>query len=107
MAIISRAVLGNGCILKMKRKNQRTLELIFARPVSSTLPWHGSTSKLCSQSLGERSERGQAVVLPLCSLTKSRSFTGPILHQTRIKELLLRSANGLRNTESPHESHAC
>jgi len=68
----------------MKRKHQRALELIFARPVSGSLPW-------------------RAVVLPLCSSAKSGSFTDPILFQTQIRVLLLQSANGLRNTELLHE----
>jgi len=56
MAIISRAVLGNGCILKMKRMNQRTLELIFTRSVSGGLPWRDTEALF----LGTRSGGGTA-----------------------------------------------
>jgi hypothetical protein len=40
----------------MKRKHQRTLELIFARPVSGSLPWRGIEA-LFSELGAEISER--------------------------------------------------
>ena len=49
----------------MKRKQQRTLELIFSRPVSGTLPWRDNEALL--QELGgdvsERAGSRVAVVL--------------------------------------------
>jgi hypothetical protein len=41
----------------MKRKHQRTLELIFSRPVSGSLPWR-DIGALFQELGGEVSERG-------------------------------------------------
>ena len=50
------AVPSCGTMMFMKRKHQRTLELIFARPVSGSLPWRGIEA-LFSELGAEISER--------------------------------------------------
>ena len=68
----------------MKRKHQRTLELIFSRPVSGSLPWR-DIEALFQELGGEVSERaGSRVAVVLFG-------EGMVL--------LLQSANGLKNTE--------
>jgi hypothetical protein len=79
----------------MKRKHQRTLELIFSRPVSGSLPWR-DIEALFQELGGEVSERaGSRVAVVLFG--EVRVFHRPHPIQTRV--LLLQSANGSKCTE--------
>ena len=81
----------------MKRKHQRSLELIFSRPVSGSLPWR-DIEALFQELGGEVSERAAAESRSFC-LAKSGSSTDPTHRPIQTRVLLLQSANGLRNTE--------
>jgi len=81
----------------MKRKHQRILELIFSRPVSGSLPWR-DIEALFQELGGDVSERAAAELRSFC-LAKSGSSTDPTHRQIQTRVLLLRSANGLKNTE--------
>ena len=81
----------------MKRKHQRTLELIFSRPVSGSLPWR-DIEALFQELGGDVSERaGSRVAVVLFG--EIRVFHRPTHRLIQTRVLLLRSANGLKNTE--------
>jgi hypothetical protein len=81
----------------MKRKHQRTLELIFSRPVSGSLPWR-DIEALFQELGGDVSERaGSRVAVVLFG--EVRVFHRPHHRPIQTRVLLLRSANGLKNTE--------
>ena len=81
----------------MKRKYQRTLELIFSRPVSGSLPWR-DIEALFQELGGEVNERaGSRVAVFL--LAKSGSSIGPTHRPIQTRVLLLQSANGSKSTE--------
>ena len=81
----------------MKRKHQRTLELIFSRPVSGSLPWR-DIEALFQELGGDVSERaGSRVAVVLFGEVRVFHRPHPSPDQTRV--LLLQSANGSKNTE--------
>jgi hypothetical protein len=80
----------------MKRKHQRTLELIFSRPVNGSLPWR-DIEALYQELCGEVSERAGSLSRSFC-LAKSESSTDPIHRPIQTRVLLLQSANGSKNT---------
>jgi len=81
----------------MKRKHQRTLELIFSHPIGGSLPWRDIEALF--QELGgvisERAGSRVAVVL----FGEVRVFHRPTLPQIQTRVLALLSASGLKNTE--------
>jgi len=81
----------------MKRKHQRNLELLFSRPVSGSLPWR-DIEALFQELGGDVSERAGAGLRSFC-LAKSGSSTDPTHRPIQTRVLLLRSENGLMNTE--------
>jgi hypothetical protein len=81
----------------MKRKHQRTLELIFSRPVSGSLPWR-DIEALFQELGGDVSERaGSRVAVVLFG--EPGSSTDPTHRPIQTRVLLLQSENGLKNTE--------
>jgi hypothetical protein len=83
----------------MKRKNQRTLELIFSRPIRGSLPWR-DIEALFQELGGDISERaGSQAAVVLFGKVRVLSSTGPTDRQIPTRVLLLQSANGLKKTE--------
>ena len=82
----------------MKRKHQRTLELIFVRPVSGSLPWRDVLALF--QELGaEISEReGSRVAVVLFDEVRVFHKPHPTPRRTPTRELSLPSGAGLNNT---------
>ena len=81
----------------MKRKHQRTLELIFARPTSVNVQWRdieGLFEELGAQSVSEK-----VAVWRLCCLAKYVSFTDRIPRPIPIKVPSQAFANSLSSTE--------
>ncbi|TCP15328.1 hypothetical protein EV674_12513 [Simplicispira metamorpha] len=78
----------------MKRKHQRTLKLIFARPNVQWRDIEGLFEELGAQSVSEK-----AAVWRLCCLAKYVSFTDRIPRSIPIKVPSQALANGLSSTE--------
>jgi hypothetical protein len=76
----------------MKRMEQRTLELIFARPVSGNLPWRDIEAQF--HELG-----GDGHLVAVVLFGDVKVFHRPDPRPIQTKVLLLRSASGLKNTE--------
>ena len=82
----------------MKQKHQRTLSLIFARPIPGGIKW-ADIEALFVDLGGEIEERaGSRVAVGFCS-DKYRSTTGRIPAPTRTKAQLQACANGWKQTE--------
>ena len=85
----------------MKRKYQRVVELLFARPMSANI--NGAISKRSLLNCALKLLSVKAVVLLLFYLGKSGYFTGHIRRQTPIKVRQRAFTSGLNNTELRHE----
>jgi hypothetical protein len=81
----------------MKRKHQRTLDLIFSRPESGSLPLM-AIEALFQELGGEVNERAGTESRSFC-LAKSGSSTGLTYRPIQTRVLLLQSAIGSINTE--------
>ena len=81
----------------VKRKHQRTLELIFSLPVSGSLP-RRDIEALFQELGGDISERaGSRDLVDLFGVV--RVFHRPTLRLIQARVLLFQAANGLKNTE--------
>jgi hypothetical protein len=81
----------------MKRQHQRTLELIFSRPVSGSLPWRDIEAQF-QELVGGVSERAAAGSRSFC-LVRAESSTDLTHRRIQARVLLLRSANDWKTTE--------
>lgn len=85
----------------MKRKHQKTLDAIYARPVSANIQWR-DIEALFIELGADISEREGSRIAVVYSM-KSAYFIGHTPRPIRIKVQSPAFANGLSNTESLHE----
>jgi hypothetical protein len=76
----------------MKRKHQRTLELLFSRPTSANIHWRDIEGLLAE--LGAEITEREGAGWRLCCLAKYGSFTGRTPHRIQTKVLSPAFANG-------------